>query len=590
MAFIDYKPDELKPLYERARNTAFAFQRRRHKEWDENYSLYRLRVKPNIFLQRQSVCLPIVKSTVRTVLSQTQSPSTVKFFNKDNDKQKEIYMNGVWEKFWKYQNGALIDALDKKNVGIFGRSAKAFLIKNGLPIVNVADPYDILYDPACDPTNIDFSSSYIIRLNIVETVEEVKANPWYEKSDIDKLLANIDSISGKQYGQTGNEQARTNRLYSVGASSDSSLSPLTELAREDFFVKLPNKETGEGERIYLVPVVASQPMACIPLSIAIGETSDNFWNSHFPFDSWADDVDPVDVYSDSVADIARDPNKLMNTWWSQEVENRTLKNLSMFFYNSSDERFIPQTFNPYAWAFFPVPGNPSELIQQIPIPDLSGTLEQISFVKQMVEQATAATATMQGQLEKNKVTLGEVTMALSNAQARIQASAAYYTKSWHDTAIKMYKLIEAGANANYLGSVSMVRIGSRGNAFLQNIDYKDLITRHGYEVQVAPANVAEAQDMDTLQKLNLAINSMPENAALKRIYKEKLLDTTTLTPEQINEIKQAEEQAIEQKENEILNAMGGQNMMPSSLMAQELPPQTLGRNNEPLRPVHAQGE
>ena len=81
-----------------------------------------------------------------------------------------------WEKFWKYQNGALIDALDKKNVGIFGRSAKAFLIKNGLPIINVADPYDILYDPACDPTNIDFSSSYIIRLNIVETVEEVKAN------------------------------------------------------------------------------------------------------------------------------------------------------------------------------------------------------------------------------------------------------------------------------------------------------------------------------------------------------------------------------------------------------------------------------
>ena len=157
MAFIDYKPDELKPLYERARNTAFAFQRRKHKEWDENYSLYRLRVKPNIFLQRQSVCLPIVKSTVRTVLSQTQSPSTVKFFNKDNDKQKEIYMNGVWEKFWKYQNGALIDALDKKNVGIFGRSAKAFLIKNGLPIINVADPYDILYDPACDPTNIDFS-------------------------------------------------------------------------------------------------------------------------------------------------------------------------------------------------------------------------------------------------------------------------------------------------------------------------------------------------------------------------------------------------------------------------------------------------
>ena len=318
-----------------------------------------------------------------------------------------------------------------------------------------------------------------------------------------------------------------------------------------------------------MPTINSQPVACLPLEDVIGATSDNFWDDHFPIDSWTDDVDPIDFWSDGVGDTVRDANRLINMWWSQEVENRTLRNLSMFFYNSSNEHFIPQTFNPYAWAFFPVPGNPAELIQQIPVPDLSSTIDQIAWVKNMTEQATAATTTLQGATTPSTVTLGEVELAVGNAQARIQSMTPFYSNAWKNTAMKLYKLIEGGANNGYLDKVSMVKRGARGNSFLQSVKYKDLITPHGYDIEALPANVDDQMLMDDLQKLNVAIQVMPENGALKRIYKETLLEATNLTPEQKNEVKAEEERVIEQAEKQLMqeDAIAGMTPMQQQAVA-----------------------
>ena len=42
----------------------------------------------------------------------------------------------------------------------------------------------------------------------------------------------------------------------------------------------------------------------------------------FPFVTWADDLERTDIWSDAWADVARTPNKVLNAWFSQMVENR----------------------------------------------------------------------------------------------------------------------------------------------------------------------------------------------------------------------------------------------------------------------------
>lgn len=565
--FIDYKIQDLTGLLERAFQEAYLFQQRRHREWRANYDLYRLKAKTNRFTQRQSVCLPIMKSTINTVLASINQQPTIRFFNKDNDKQKEIYMNGVWDHLYKEYQGITVDRSDKKNAALYGRGIKILGVYNGQPTVRVVDPYDLLVDPSCDPINVDASANYLIHVNINETKWQIENNPWFDKTTVKKVLEGIDGISGGSNDYRIENAAKDRRIQDMGYGL-ASYHALTEIVRRDYYLRLYCKRK-EKEIIYYVPTINSQPVACLPLEDVIGNTSDNFWDDHFPIDSWTDDVDPIDFWSDGVGDTVRDANRLINMWWSQEVENRTLRNLSMFFYNSSNEHFIPQTFNPYAWAFFPVPGNPAELIQQIPVPDLASTIDQIAWVKNMTEQATAATTTLQGATTPSTVTLGEVELAVGNAQARIQSMTPFYSNAWKNTAMKLYKLIEGGANNGYLDKVSMVKRGARGNSFLQSVKYKDLITPHGYDIEALPANIDDQMLMDDLQKLNVAIQVMPENGALKRIYKETLLEATNLTPEQKNEIKAEEERVIEQAEKQLLqeDAIAGMTPMQQQAVA-----------------------
>jgi len=564
--FVDYNIQDLTGLIERAFQEGYLFQQRRHPEWRANYDLYRLKAETNRFTQRQSVCLPIMKSTINTVLSSINQAPTIRFFNKDNDKQKEIYMNGVWDYIYEACQGVSIDRADKKNAALYGRGIKMLGINNGQPTVRVIDPYDLLVDPSCDPINADATANYIIHVNIEETKWQIQNNPWFDKTQVKKILDTIDGYSGGSNDYRIENSAKDRRIQDMGYGL-SDYHAITEIVRRDFYFRLYCKRK-DKEIIYYIPTINNQPVACLPLEDVIGNTSDDFWDSHYPIDSWTDDVDPIDFWSDGVADTVRDANRLINIWWSQEVENRTLRNLSMFFYNSSNENFIPQTFNPYAWAFYPVPGNPAELIQQIPVPDLSSTIEQIAWIKTLTEQSTAATTSMQGATTPSTVTLGEVEIAVSNAKQRIQSMTPFYSNAWKDTATKMYKLIEGGANNGYLDKVLMVKRGARGNSFLQSVKYKDLITPHGYDIEALPANIDDQELMDDLQKLNVAIQVMPENAALKRIYKEKLLEVTNLTPEEKNEVKAEEERVIEQAEKRMEEqAMaGGGVMQPQPVM------------------------
>src|ERR1041384_7211091 len=94
-----------KPNYEHlAKNLAtdevadFQFQERRHDQWKENYQLYRDTVITNRLTQRQSVNVPLMKETIRTLLSRSGEPADLAFEDYENNGLRELLMNAYLEK------------------------------------------------------------------------------------------------------------------------------------------------------------------------------------------------------------------------------------------------------------------------------------------------------------------------------------------------------------------------------------------------------------------------------------------------------------------------------------------------------------
>src|SRR5882724_6332227 len=92
----------------------FEFQQRRHEPWKENYQLYRDTVITNRLTQRQSVNIPLMKGTIKTILANIDEFPAIEYEELGNDKQKEIFFNQYWEDLVIQDKMELKDIVDKK--------------------------------------------------------------------------------------------------------------------------------------------------------------------------------------------------------------------------------------------------------------------------------------------------------------------------------------------------------------------------------------------------------------------------------------------------------------------------------------------
>src|SRR3990167_6748567 len=162
------------------RKIAREFQERRHAAWDEIYSLYRNKVKTNRLTQRQAVNIPLLKETVKTLLSRVDDPPTVDWSEKSGDEMKELIYQSVWDEQFKKDKFELKDILDKKYVLLYGLSTKMLNVEEDGVSVDVLDPYDIVFDPTTNPLDID-SARFIVRQNLFRSLREILANDRYTK-------------------------------------------------------------------------------------------------------------------------------------------------------------------------------------------------------------------------------------------------------------------------------------------------------------------------------------------------------------------------------------------------------------------------
>ena len=532
-------PDLIKLINNR--ESGYNYRERRHDDWDENYTLYRDKVIINRLTQRQTVNLPLMKQSVRTLLKDVDDMPVLYFENLDNDKQAEVFYNEYWKWTDDQNNMELQDIIDKKQVFLYGRSFDQWQIVNGKVKMTVQDPMDILVDRYLDPSDLH-SSRFLIHTNIFVPLSVARQNPDYDQEALNRMTqwyatqAGIVKVTSNS--KTLTDKNEKMRLMGVDDVDMPILGETyMELAMHFVFEK---NEGDEEEQIYLY-VEADQHEILMKkrLEEVIGVTKDHFWRNHYPYESWADDLERQDFWSDGIADVVRPSNKVLNVWFSQLVENRTLRNFGMHYYDSTIEGFTPGSFQPIPWGWYGVPGKPQDVLQKVDIPDLSESLDEMSFVIEMVEKATGATSTQQGEVTDRQITLGEVKLALGEAKERIKGMSKFYTPAWKRRGMMFIKMIEAGADK--LDAVKIYKKGKNtNNLFAREIAPENYMTRSGYQVRVWSQEEKNTQDTDTLQKLNVAKTVMPFNPKLNEIYKRKLLEFADLTPEETNEVMEQE--------------------------------------------------
>ena len=530
--------ETLKQKLEKNKKSSFEYQQRRHLNWDENYTLYRDKVITNRLTQRQSVNIPLMKTTIKTIMDQIDDPPDLKFEELSNDKQKEIFLNEYFTKNAEDNKLDIKDTVDKKQELIYGRTFKKLNIDNGQPYVEVLDPYDILVDRYTDPADLD-SAQFIIHQNIFRTLNEISGNPNYDKGAINRIKKFFSTEEGLIVsGENAQHLQEKNQRMETMGETDVNNPELGETYVElnEHYIKIWNDQTNRFE-IHLIVTcdgAGTEILMDQPLEDVLGKTVDDYWVSHYPILSWAEDVERSDFWSDGTGDIVRVPNKVVNAWFSQLVENRTLRNFGMNFFDATIEGFAPTTFEARPFGWYPLPGKPSDVFQKVDIPDLSNNINDIQYIINLMEKTTGATAIEQGVLDKNRVTLGQVQILLAKSSKRMHGIAKFYTQSWKEFGEKWVKLVEA--QADNLTPVKLYKKSFRGNFFSKTIKSSDWKSNAGYSVKVMSSAEQERANIGAVQRLSAAVAQMPTNKPLIDIYHRKLLDLSGLNLDEIREI------------------------------------------------------
>jgi hypothetical protein len=516
------------------KKSAREFQVRKHTDWNENYELYRNKVKTNRLTQRQAANIPLMKETIKTILSKIDDAPEVSWKEKSGDEMKEIIYQEMWDSMFKRENLNLKDIQDKKNVLLYGISTKKLnLYEKGI-CTDILDVFDVVYDPLTNPLDVE-TARYIVHQNIFKPLRDILVDDRYTregKAQLKRWLATdkgiVQSSKNKEAWERSVERLRSmgvqNEKFSLFAGGD----VLVNL--NEHFTQLWNNKLKKFERHVVVIADDSIELSDELLVDCIGI-------EEWPFEFWSEDSETNDIYPDSVADLVRTPNKVINVWFSQQVESRTLSNFGMHWYDATIQGYTPQTYEPGPGRMLPAPGDPNKTIMPVAINGLDDTLNAINFVTNIVERGTGATAIEKGQTEQGIQTLGEIQILAGKAQERAKTSSKYYKDSWYRLAVKWDKMMQA----NKFDKMTLYKTGIGGKMYEKVVYNADWKSKAGYDPTVASSSEQEADDLKSIQKFGYVAAQSPENQVLKSILQQRSLKILDLTPAELKDVKEEQD-------------------------------------------------
>lgn len=515
------------------------FKSRRFEQWNDNYALYRDKVKRNRLTQRQAVNIPIIRETLKSWISNIDEPPVMRFKNrgKGNEfRDKDILLGEMWQKFFDDELLELKDQLDKKTVGLQGISFKEIGWDKAkqFPYLSLKDPYDILLGKGEDPFDLQKHRSVKV-INIFRNLDEIVDNKVYDESARVKLKNLYAGKAGQSTQATANEnyQAKEARLQEIGATSNE---PVIDLDNSIVELNISydlvwDKKEQKNVRYYRVYAADAVLLVNKPIKKALGV-------DFIPMVMWGTDPDLNDVYPDGYADNVRQINKLVNIYLSQDIENRGYRNFGMFFYNNLGGKFVPKGIDARQFGFYGMPGKPSDMIKQVEIQPLNDTNYQIDFLKNMAQSSVAQTAGERGQ-SAGAQTLGEFEKLMQVSGEMNNVDMKHYRRAWYLIA----KMFVAFMEAKQVGRIKLFKEGGNGEYYGKDVYKTDWEVPEGYEC--IPVFKAEKDQEDSLsiQKTSYVMQNFVQNPVALKIAKRMQLEALGWKPEDVEQVMQFEEQA-----------------------------------------------
>lgn len=523
------------------KKAANEIQQHKHEDWNDNYELFRNKVQTNRLTQRQAVNIPLMKETIKTLLSKIDNPPQVDWKELSGDEDKEIIFQEIWDTTARERKLELTDILDKKNVLLYGIGTKKLNLDDRGVTIDALDIYDTSFDPLMSTGNIE-SARFIIQQNIFRSIREILADDRYSKEGKDSLKIWKNSPPGVQHSEESRKEweEKMERMKTMGIGN----SEFPLFAGGDCLVNLTEHYTTiwdekkkDWERRVVVYADDAVELMNEKLEDLIGV---DFW----PFVVWSEDPETNDVYADSVADLVRVPNKVLNVWFSQLIENRTLKNFQMHWFLPG-QNYTPQTYQPGPGVMLPAPPGDdiNKVIKPVEVSGLDDTFNAISILTQIVERGTGATAMEKGTAEPGVQTLGEVNVLVGKAVERTIAMAKFYRMAWFELCTKWAELM----HANPPKSLSLRKLSREGKVFPKRVFSTEWVSEAGYEPTISSSSEHEMEQTKGIQKFMFLLQQFPNNLALREIAQKRMLEILDLTPEELRMVKEAESQQPQQQ-------------------------------------------
>lgn len=518
------------------KKSAREFQVRKHVDWNENYELYRNKVRTNRLTQRQIVNVPLMKETIKTLLSKVDDAPDVEWTEKSGDEMKQIVYQEMWDNNFRDDDLELKDILDKKNVFLYGLSTKMLNVTKDAIKTDILDVFDVVFDSLMHPLNVE-TARYIVRQNLFKTLREILVDDRYTKEGKDQLSRWLATDKGiVQSGKNKVEWERSlERLRAMGMQNEK----FALFAGGDVIVnctehytQLWDKKAKAFKRHVVVYADDTIELMDDLLIDCIGI-------EEWPFEMWSEDPETNDVYPDGVADLVRTPNKILNIWFSQQVENRTLQNFQMHWFDATQQGYQPQTYEPGPGRMLPAPGDPNKTIMPVAINGLDETMKAMDYLVAMVERGTGATAIEKGETEQGVQTLGEIQLLAGKATERAKTMSKFYRISWYRLAKKWDMMMQA----NSFPKTTLYKTGLDGKVFTKVVYNSDWKSKAGYEPIVASSSEQEADDTKSMQKFGYVATLFPNNPAIQKIMQERALRLLDLTAAELQEVEDAQNTA-----------------------------------------------
>jgi hypothetical protein len=481
-----------------------------------------------------------MKETVKTLLSKVDDAPEVEWKELSGDEYKQLVYQEIWNDFYKKQKLEIADVVDKKNVLLYGLSTRKLNIGEGGVELSVLDPYDVMFDPLMKAWDIE-SARFVVQQNIFRSIREILADDRYTAAGKNDLKIWMSSPAGITASKENQEQFRLKmeRLQQMGVTDKDfpyfaggdRIVNLTE-----HYSKIWNTKTREFEKRVIVYAENTIELLNEKLSTLIGV---DFW----PFVMWCEDPETNDLYSDSVADLIRTPNKVINVWFSQLIENRTLKNFQMHWFLPG-QNYTPQTYTPGPGVMIPSPpgDDVNKVIKPVEISGLDDTLLAIQEVIAIAEKGSGATALDKGVAPQGQQTLGEIQIMVGKASERAVSMTKFYRVAWYEVAKKWDALMQA----NPPKISKLYKLARSGKMYPKTVLKSDWKSTAGYEPMVRSTSEQEIDNTKSIQKFMFILGQFPNNPALHAIAQKRMLEIVDLTPEELKEVQDAEKQLAQQ--------------------------------------------